>query len=220
MPLRGALWKKIHEMDDKGETAPIRDTAKPEVVLKEPATTEGNVCVRIGAVYHGGHSGFSIEYPPFDMMHLGSLEITDKELVFTYSAHTLSMHVAKVDLKRLDDEIEEEEKKARLTRNFDISIHFDDNGRVESPQFNIPNVNDALLLKDWVQEKLGKKPTPSPEIKQAAEMVLDKKERPTEAVSRKSAGQEDDPLRLLKLRFVRGDISLEEYQRMKKALEE
>lgn len=239
MSLRGMLWKKLHNLDDKGQTAVPEAGEKPVVEVGESIT--------IGAVYHGGHSGFTIQYPPFDMMRLGSMTVNGNEIVFTYSSSRLVISLEKTDLNRIYADIESEENKMTYTNNFDITITFDDKGKTQSPQFNIPNIKDIEMLKEWVHKRLsnrefdekatlkdekvakeprkeehnpwrlhhGKKEEHINPWRAHAHLAKEEQKQPMPA----SNVPNDEMLKILKLRLAKGEITLAEFKEMKKELE-
>lgn len=261
MPLRGALWRKLNHIDDKGQLIrpsfrleerklrnvrnTIENSLSPGISvgeelkgpnnglspakedLKEIPRLRAPKKLSIGAVYHGGHSSFSIEYPPFDMMHRGTISVTDKEMVFEYSSHSLMIPLDKVDLNKLDSDIEDEEQRSKFTNNFDITLSFDDNGKTQRPQFNIPQYHDVILLRDWLDEKLGRAPKKrsqrvetqyTEETKYPEEPKLTQRTRKTVKKSQ-PVQDDDDMLHMLKVRLAKGEITLDEYKKIKKELE-
>lgn len=242
MSLRGMLWKKLHNLDGKGEMAVPEASQKIETVQIGSSIT-------ISAVYHGGHSGFTIQYPPFDMMRLGALAVNENEIVFTYSSSRLVIALDKVDIKKLFSDIETEESKMTYTNNFDITITFDDKGKSQSPQFNIPSIKDVETLKGWMHERLSKiKPVENATLKEEEKQIKEAKkedyspwrvhhtkkdenvnpwrahvhltkEEPAKQLVPAAAVSNDELLRLLKLRLAKGEITMHEFREMKKELE-
>ncbi|MBI5355745.1 MAG: hypothetical protein HZB68_04795 [Candidatus Aenigmarchaeota archaeon] len=244
MSLRGMLWKKLHNLDGKGQLAVSEENKG------EPVQVGSNIT--IGAVYHGGHLGFTIQYPPFDLMRLGSMSINENEITFTYSSSRLIIPLGNVDMKKLYADIESEESKMTYTNNFDITIVFDDKGKSQSPQFNIPNIKDVEMLKEWVHERLSKmelaeKATIKEDLKAVKEpkkedinpwrahhgkkeehvnpwrahahLAKEEQKQPVATAAPAANVSHDEMLRLLKLRLAKGEITMHEFREMKKELD-
>lgn len=179
------------------------------------------------ARYYGGHKAYPVG-GTFSDNQQGKLVLTEKYLVFFKDAMRASkrwMIVIPLDKIIIEDwKIDEKTRRKSMVgggmglgfslggagyihdegKSHDIVVPYvDEHGIEQAPRFGISSFT-GNAIRDWAKLIYDV-------------LVIIQKEKPTETVETKSS--DESPLKILKLRLAKGDITKEEFEELKKVLE-